>query len=345
MIGRIRNSIRYLIGNRLVQHILFWALSFLILVNIQKVSSEIKTIDLIYTVLFHIPILLVVYLNFFFLFPRFLERGRYFIYGLLIIVIIAAGSLFYLIFFNRWIDFILPGYYFIAYYNFRDISLYLLIYTLATSLIRLAKGWFRLQDMEREKTLTELWALKSQINPHFLFNSLNSIYGLARKSSALVPDSIIQLSEILRYVIYDSDVEFISLEKELKVIEQYIKLQNLRSDESSQIFMEIKGDVGGYKIAPLIFLPFIENSFKHGLKGGNEKSFVNIMVEVGADRLIFLIINSKGKSSEPEKEYSSGIGINNVRKRLDLLYPGRHLLKITKNEDTFEVFLELKLNN
>ena len=132
----LKNIFNRLTGNRILQHVLFWALSFLILINILKVSAEIKKIDLIYTFVFHLPIFLIVYLNLKVLFPFFLEKGRYFLYLIFAIAIIAVGAGFYLILFNQWIDYIFKGYYFIAYYSFWDISLYYLVYIFLTSFFR-----------------------------------------------------------------------------------------------------------------------------------------------------------------------------------------------------------------
>ncbi|MCA1760111.1 MAG: hypothetical protein LC658_10110 [Bacteroidales bacterium] len=162
MVKKIVNIFAYLMKERFFQHILFWSLSFLILINIFKVSAEIKQIDLIYTAIFHLPILLIVYFNLRFLFPFFLENRKYFWYGISVLILVTAGAGFYIILFNSWIDFIFSSYYFIAYYGFFDISLYLIIYIFLTSLFRLARGWFRLQEIENEKTVAELKALKSQ---------------------------------------------------------------------------------------------------------------------------------------------------------------------------------------
>ena len=341
---RLKNILNQLIRNRILQHILFWALSFLILVNILKVSAEIKKIDLIYTAVFHVPVFLIVYLNLKVLFPYFLERGRYFLFAVFAVVIIATGAGFYLILFNQWIDYIFKGYYFIAYYSFWDISLYYLIYIFLTSLLRLARGYFKLQEIEKERSETELKALRSQINPHFLFNSLNSIYSLSRKNSPAVPDKIVQLSDLMRHIIYESDADFIPLEKEIEMVQNYIELQNLRTLASEKINLEINGDVQYIKIAPMVFLPFVENSFKHGLKSGAEKAFVNIRITVDKKILVFEVENAK--SSEPsfaDSKYK-GIGIGNVKKRLELLYPGLHKLKIMENEKIFKVFLQIQLN-
>ena len=337
------STFRGLLKNRILQHILFWCLSFLILTNILKVSVEIKKIDLIYTAIFHVPIVLIVYLNLKLLFPVFLEKGKYFLYSISVLALISLGAGFYIILFDKWIDHIFSGYYFIAYYGFFDISLYFVIYIFVSSLLRLARGWFQLQELEKEKTLAELKALKSQVNPHFLFNSLNSIYSLARKNSPTVPEKVIQLSDLMRHVIYNSDDDFILLSKEVEMVRNYIELQNLRTPENEKIEIEVIGEVDGKNVAPLIFLPFVENSFKHGLKSGAKNPFVKIKIEVIENDLIFDIENSIGKTTEIKDSKYKGIGIENVKKRLGLIYPGRHSLKITETENTFKVVLQIKL--
>lgn len=327
----------------MLQHILFWALSFLVLLNILKVSADIQPIDYIYTLFFHTPIVLAVYINLLFLFPLFLEKRRFVIYGATLAATISVSWFFYDFLFGRWIDIIFPGYYFIAYYNFWDIALYLSVYIAATSLIKLARGWFRLQEIQKEKTLTELKALKSQVNPHFLFNSLNSIFSLARKSSPVLPDIILKLSGMMRYVIYETDVEMISLQKEIEIIKDYIDLQKLRSSNSENITLEILGEVGGHKIAPLLFLPFVENSFKHGIKGGAKNSFIKIRIEITGGVLNFEIENNQGNPAEIHDDGFKGIGIENVRKRLNLIYPGAHVLKISGTDERFKVLMQVQL--
>ncbi|MFV0267001.1 MAG: sensor histidine kinase, partial [Draconibacterium sp.] len=289
--------LKRIIKNRFLQHLFFWCLSFLVLMNVLKVSAEVKTIDLIYAAIFHIPIVAVVYINLRLLFPFFLEKGRYILYSLLILSLIALGSGFYLVLFNKWVDYFFEGYYFIAFYGFWDISLYFAVYLVATSLLRLARGWFRLQEIETERNKAELKALRSQINPHFLFNSLNSIYSLARKNSKEVPEKIVQLSDLLRHIIYDSDRDFIPLEKEMEMIRNYITLQNLRTDEQHKINLQVNGEEKEKMVAPMIILPFVENSFKHGLKGGSDNAFVNILLTISDHKLDLEIANSKGKSA------------------------------------------------
>jgi two-component system LytT family sensor kinase len=342
MTVNLKSQFNHLVRIRVLQHLLFWCLSFLILVNILKVSAEVKQIDIVYTAIFHIPILLVVYTNLRLLFPNLLEKGRYLWYSLAVLSLIAAGSAFYLLLFDSWIDYIFEGYYFIAYYSFWDISLYFSIYLFATSLLRLARGWFRLQEIETEKNKAELKALHAQINPHFLFNSLNSIYALARKQSKEVPDKIVQLSDLMRHVIYDTETDFIPLDKEIGMLKNYIGLQNLRSRNQNQIRFEAHGETEGKRIAPMMLLPFIENSFKHGIKGGGEEIFVQINLYVDGNILRMVVENNKGKSVDPVDE-QKGIGIENVRKRLNLIYPGKHDLKILDGERIFKVDLRIQL--
>ncbi len=330
-------------GNRVFQHVLFWCLSFLILLNILKVSAEIKQIDLVYAAIFHLPILLIVYANLQLLFPLLLEKKKYLIYGIAVLAVISAGAGFYIVLFNDLIDHILKGYYFIAYYSFWDISLYYFVYIFATSLLHLARGWFKLQEIEKEKTQSELKALRSQINPHFLFNSLNSIYSLSRKNSPAVPDKIVQLSDLLRHIIYESDEDLIPLEKEIEMVKNYIELQNLRTSDAEKIHLKLNGEIQHKQIAPLLFLPFVENSFKHGLKSGAENAFVEIEIDVSDRDLHFRIENSKGIKPAMEDTKYRGVGIENVKKRLGLIYPDAHELKINETDTIFKVDLKISL--
>lgn len=332
-----------LIKNRTLQHVLFWCLSFLILLYVLKVSSEVKRIDLVYTAVFHLPIVLVVYINLRLLFPYFWERNLYFNYAFSVLLLTAMGSGFYLLFFGELIDWIFTGYYFIAYYSFWDISLFFAIYLFLSSLLHLARGWFRAEELEKEKSQAELKALRSQINPHFLFNSLNSIYSLARKESKEVPEKLVQLSNLMRHIIYDSDIDFIPLEKELEMMQNYIAMQNLRSLNHKNIELNINGDVKGKKIAPLLFLPFLENSFKHGIKGGANNALVKIELNIQENGLQFDIENSKGQAIDMLEIKYKGFGIENVRKRLELIYPGKHTLKISNYNDRFKVHLQLQI--
>ena len=255
MISKLKNILISLAENRALQHILFWAFSFLILVNILRVSAELKPIDAIYTLVFHVPLMLVVYINLSILVPRFLARKKYWWYAYAIIITLFTGAEFYLLLFNKWIDYLFPGFYFIAYYGFWDIILYLIVFLLLTTLIKLARAWFVVKQLEKENTENQLKALRSQLNPHFLFNSLNNIYSLSRKKDNAAPEVILKLSDILRYVIYDSDKEETDLKSEVEFIRKYVELQQLRLQNKERVKLAVEGEIDSQKIAPAFVHP------------------------------------------------------------------------------------------
>jgi len=341
MIRLLKNTGSKLAGARIVQHLAFWAFSFLVLVNILRVSAEIQQIDIIYALIFHLPVLLVVYFNESILFPRLLAKNKYGWYLLSIMVLLFLGAGFYLQLFESWVDYLFPGYYFIAYYTFFDILLFLSVYLVLTTLIKLARAWFKLNQIEQEKTSNELKALRSQLNPHFLFNSLNNLYTLSRKKSDKAPEMVLKLSDVLRYVIYDAETNFISLEKELNFLQKYIEIQKIRLDKSFKLETAMPAETGGLKIAPLLFLPFIENAFKYGTNSENGK--IIIRWEIRGKQVSFSAENEKMLPYNAEPAEYKGMGIKNVQKRLELIYPGRHRLKIEDLENNFIVHLKIDL--
>jgi len=343
MINRLKNTLTRQIAAHWLQHLAFWSLSFLILLNVLKVSSQIRQIDLIYALIFHIPILLVVYFNHSVLFPHLLAKNRFVVYLLAVLLTMVTGAEFYLLLFEHWIDYLFPGYYFIAYYTFWDISLFFAVYLVLTTLVKLARGWFRLNQMEQEKTSNELKALRSQLNPHFLFNSLNNLYSLTRKKSDLAPEMIIKLSDVLRYVIYDADTNLIPLQKELDFLNKYIEIQKLRLESDFRLRTDIQGESGQLQIAPLLFLPFVENAFKYGVLSSEKTNGIIIRWKINQTKVDFFIQNGHAPADEADEEKPHGTGIVNVRKRLGLLYPGKHELDIQATERWFTVHMKIDL--
>jgi len=221
------------------------------------------------------------------------------------------------------------------------------VFIIASSLLKLSKAWFVIAEAEKKVSLmqkmqteTELKALKAQINPHFLFNSLNSIHALALKSSAKTKDVVIQLSDMLRYMLYETDVEFVSMKKEIRFIQNYIAVQSVRLDSELDIDMQLIGEPENHEIAPLLLLPLIENAFKHGNKNTNDDSFIKINLIV-RDAIIFEISNRKDERESIETE-NCGLGIQNVKKRLELIYPGKHELNIMDVGTKFTVYLKIE---
>lgn len=219
-----------------------------------------------------------------------------------------------------------------------------LAFLIAGTTIKLYEEWvknrIREKEIEQEKTLSELKFLKNQLNPHFLFNSLNSIFSLAQKKSPQTPEAIIALSELMRYMLYETNQPNVLVEKELNYIRRYVQLQRLRLQDSKGVKLEIKGNIGNQRIKPLILISFVENAFKHGV---NEKgnSVVDIEIQVKENQLKFSCSNFL-KSTQSKSKFS-GIGLKNSRTRLELLYPDAHCFEVLERKDSFVVNLTLNL--
>jgi two-component sensor histidine kinase len=281
------------------------------------------------------------YLNYFFLVPLFLFKKKHFLY-----IISIAG----LLFVNFLFDFyVLPMPDFIP-ASKENVPkslpvLFSSMFIIVSTSVRIYEEWQKNDETKREieatQNLSELEALKSQLSPHFLFNSLNSIYSLTRKKSNDAPEAVITLSELMRYMLYQADDEFVLLQQELDYIQNYIKLQRLRIAQNENVKINIHGNVSSQKIRPLLFISFIENAFKYGTdyKGNTE---IKIEIKIQEDELHFLCENIVGENTT-DKE-NSGIGLKNTRDRLELLYPERHRLRITEKDQKFTIDLSLKLD-
>jgi hypothetical protein len=192
---------------------------------------------------------------------------------------------------------------------------------------------------QKKLTEMELKLLKSQLNPHFYFNTLNNLYGLSMIAPKKAPQAILKLSDIMEYVIYDCKSEKVPLIKELKFISSYIDLERLRYDEQAAIGLKIEGDCNGYVISPLLLIQFIENAFKHGMEENKPRSFLSINIHIEEGWLHYNSINS----IKNNQHFNGGLGLENVKKRLDILYTDQHELKIQEGIDTYEVNLKLLL--
>jgi two-component sensor histidine kinase len=194
-------------------------------------------------------------------------------------------------------------------------------------------------ELEKQSLTAELAFLKSQINPHFLFNSLNNIYSLAYQKSDATPDAILKLSEIMRYMLYESNDNRVDLEKEIAYLKSFIELQKLRFKGNAFVVLEVEGQIANQKIVPLILISFVENAFKHGLATDKENP-IHINISVFEDNMLFTIKNKKSNSSH--KDQTGGIGMINVVRRLDLTYPEKYKLSVENKENDY--FSELYLN-
>ncbi len=220
-------------------------------------------------------------------------------------------------------------------------SLVLISFLLST-IARETREWYRQDEekknIEKERLISELSLLKSQINPHFLFNSLNGIYALALKKSDDTPRAVLQLSDLLRHMLYEGDKELIPLEKEVAYLKNYMELQKLRMPEDAEIEFKVEGNPEGLLVAPLLFISFVENAFKHGT--GMPAPRIKVVMRVENKTVEFAVTNKTSPGAN--KDEASGIGLQNVQKRLNLLYPGRHKLKIEERDSIHWVFLTIQ---
>lgn len=197
-------------------------------------------------------------------------------------------------------------------------------------------------EKETVNLKTELSFLRSQVSPHFMFNVLNNMVALARKGSQELEPSLIKLSSLLRYMLYETDEEKVPLEKEADYLQSYIDLQNQRFGRNVKTNVSFKGIEGNYYIEPMLLIPFVENAFKHGI-GLIEEAQIDIELTVENNDLQFLVKNKFVETSEI-KDKTSGIGLPNVVRRLNLLYKNRHSLLINKKDGWFAVSLQINLN-
>lgn len=220
----------------------------------------------------------------------------------------------------------------------------MLVTAACVSALSLLKHWIKKQQAwlqaEREKITAQLQLLKAQLHPHFLFNTLNNIYSFSLQTSPKTPQMILKLSSLLSYMLYDCKADEVLLEKEVDVMKNYIDLEKERYGDKIDISVNIRGDIQDKYITPLLILPFLENAFKHGTSEQLEKPWMSVDIAVKGYLLQCKVVNSKNEFV-PFSE--NGVGIQNVKQRLELLYPGKHDLKLADEGDFFVVSLLLEL--
>ena len=211
-------------------------------------------------------------------------------------------------------------------------------------LIHFTISWFDSQKLKAEllnQTKTsELALLRSQINPHFLFNTLNNIYSLVYKKSDDAPEALMKLSSIMRYTLYDSNADKVLLSKEVEYLKSFIELQQLRFKPDNFVKFNITGDTEGFTIAPMIFIPFVENAFKHGSKKVDSPGII-ITLNVDDKKTIFEVMNFATTEEKSNKDTVGGIGLQNVKRRLELLYKDKYKISLSQPENQYIVKLEI----
>ncbi len=336
----------------IIVHLLFWLLSivlFTVLIlytrDFRLATLDFKTaLNILITVFF---LSISVYINMFWLIPVFFNRHRFLLFSIL--------QLFNIILFiclNYFVSMVIEGT-FPSHYMNEVIAEFLLvlIFLVVSTLIKFTRDSISLQDAEirineiqRQKIESELSALKTQVNPHFFFNTLNSLYSLSLDKSEKVPELILKLSGLMRYMLYETKDSIVPMSKQLEFLQSYLYLEKLRLDDAAEIDLQIIGDHTDLAITPLLFLPFIENSFKHGAKEKSSHPYIHIFVNLEhRDKVGFIIENNTDIYNEDELEKKDGIGLINVKKQLELLYPGKYTLSLYNKQNVFRVELTIRV--
>ena len=337
----------------IVYHYIWWVVA---LGNPVKVVEALFTASVIKFLFYVIWQALAVYFNLYFLIPHFLEKGKYVQFLMLLLLTILATA-----------AMIVPGYYIGAWaagktleeffgpgnYEFLHMMLggplssTVAATTFAMS-IKLAKNWLqtqrRQQMLEKEKLETELNFLKYQFNPHFLFNSINSIFFLIHKNPDMASASLAKFSELLRHQLYECNDHQIPLGKEIAYLENFIELEKLRQNDNLEVVFDVQEQRDGQPgIAPFVLMTFMENAFKHVSREHDEPNWIRGNLQLDNTNLTFNLSNSISEEPNTEVVNYGGIGLKNVRRRLDLIYPGKYQLDVRRDTDRFIVHFEVEL--
>ena len=344
----IRQRIYGFFTSKIVYHSLFWVVMLIALVmmdeNNHRSFSFTLTLEMINVCFYG----LVVYFNLFYLIPNYLTEKRFLLYCTLLtlsVILITPIKTVTIYVLNS--SSLQGQQAIITQQNLYFISTFMIAG--ASTVFKIISDWLRYQrdskELQTQTMQSELKFLKSQINPHFLFNTLNNLYALTLKKSDKAPEIVIKLSEMMRYMLYECNEKKVLLSKEVNYLRNYLDLERLRQSDNIEIDFKVKGNVTNQKIAPLMFIPFLENSFKHGLNNQISKGFVTIILEVRPRAVHIFIENSKSETlPQQSHKRSGGIGLVNVRRRLNLLYPDSYELNIHDNPMTYAVDLKINLD-
>ncbi len=339
---------------RVTKHVLFWLLYISFFTMLYGSFSENYYFQFKLQALYLPEKIIATYIVIYFLLPKFLLTKKYvWFFLLLIITLLSAGML-------HWVTAVKieqPIFYPEAdswgaiWYPAKIIknSTYIYPVVAIALVVKIFKQWYQFQistqQLTQEKLAAELNFLKAQIHPHFLFNTLNNLYALTLKKSDHAPDMVLKLSDLLNYMLYDCNANHVLLYKEVDMLQNYIALEKIRYGDRLDIAFNIKGEVTGNMIAPMMILPFVENSFKHGASDEIDNAWISIDISVNEGHLTLKVDNSKSDidNNTPETSYKKGIGMSNVKRRLELLYEGKYDLKVIDTDVSFLIVLKLDL--
>jgi len=331
------------------QHLFFWLISvvlFTVVLVYTRGDISLSTlnlkmaVDILITMAF---LAVSVYINLLWLIPGFFHKRKFFLF-----FILEVANILLFILLNYFVTYFFQGGKHPDFMpEFVAEFILVLIFLIVSTLLKVMRDSITLQDVElkikeveKQKIVSELRTLKAQINPHFFFNTLNSIYSLSLDKSEKTPELILKLSDLMRYVIYESNDDLVPMSKQLEFLESYVFLERLRAGDSLKIDFEVKGGNTDLKVAPLIFIAFIENAFKHGSKSKENNPFISISFDLEHTDRVILVIENRVEPVH-ERPTAGGFGLVNVKKRLELIYPGKHILNIRETETVYRVELTI----
>ena len=342
---------------RILYHVVFWVLVAFFYFVLFSWNNEVREVTIIFsTGLLPVAILVTYFFNYT-LVPKYLWKkryGRFFLFS------------FYTLLVATWLSFIIVSFALIYILNkeallepsvlhpeLQVVTLFFIVF-FAIAVKQVKRAFFMQQeknDLEKIKLGTELKLkeaelklLKAQIHPHFLFNTLNNLYGLTLEKSDDAPDLVLRLSEILDYILYRCDAKSVFLSEEINNLKNYIEIEKIRYSNKLNLDLNFPNEIPNLKIAPLIILPFVENAFKHGVSNFPGIAYVKTKVFIEGRNMIFTIENTKNENTPTKENYTKGIGLKNVKKRLDFIYPEKYILSINNLPESFSVNLTLQLD-
>jgi two-component system, LytTR family, sensor kinase len=329
-----------------LHHLLFWLLLFAAW-HFFRYQDYPRSTGLWISLLKVTDLALMVYLTNYLLIPQLLYKKRYWIFGISFLSIIAASSILKMYLLGqlmnnpRAFDFSSN----IKGRIYDNILPHILLVSTGAA-FKLVNDQFKAQkrvlELVKEKSSAELNFLKSQINPHFVFNSLNAVYFLIHKENTAARETLLQFSDLLRYQLYDCNEPTVPIEKEVAFLRDFVRLQELRKGEQYDFQLTISDTMKGFSIAPLLLIPFVENAFKHLSHHGHQSNYARIELDKKGNVMSLVVINSKD-NQQKKTEPLGGIGLANVKRRLELIYPGKHQLHISDTAKEYSVSLLLTI--
>ena len=333
-------------------HLLFWLVYFSFFfyqISNRPRTEDIPFLEIFINALSHTLFLAVVaYLNYFIILPRYFNSKNGMKYTLEFAIMATLVLAAYIPLKRLIVDGYThhEGFYYSNRFAIGSFVTSVLVSAFVASL-RFFTEWQELEEQKtkfkNEKLTAELKFLRNQINPHFLFNTLNNLYSLAYSNSPQTTEVISRLSQMMRYMVYDCNHDTVSLEKEIEYIKNYISLEKLRLNNNTPIDFEIKGDPGTKYIMPLLLIPFLENAFKHGVSN-NQASWIKASLDCSTNTISLQVKNSINSKNGASASSNSGVGLENLKRRLVLNYPDKHKLEFNASDHQYNANLEVKLS-